>query len=356
VIAQGVPRPTAVASATTGPVLIVALAVLALGAALAAVCIGAVSIPISEVVRILAKRLLGIGPGASSVEADLVLWTIRLPRVALALLVGAALGVSGAALQGIFRNPLADPGLIGVSSGGAVGAVGAIVLGFNALGLWSIPIAAFVGSLITTAGVFVLSFRNGRVEMVTLVLCGVAVNAIAGSGIGLLTAMATDAELRDVSFWQLGSVGGARWESVGAVAPFAAAALIALPRMARSLDLFVICEREARHLGVNVERTRALVIISAASACGAAVAVAGILGFVGLIVPHLVRLVHGPRHRVLLPASALGGAALLTAADLCARTIADPREIPLGVLTALLGAPVFLVLIHRTRLRSGGFA
>ena len=189
-----------------------------------------------------------------------------------------------------------------------------------------------------------------------MVLCGVAVNAISGAGIGLLITMADDAQLRDIAFWQLGSVGGATWSMVAVCVPFVAVALVVLPAKARALDLLVLGEREARHLGINVEQTRLMVIGLAALATGASVAVAGILGFVGLIVPHLVRLVNGPAHRTLLPASALGGAVVLTTADLVARTIAVPREVPLGVMTALIGAPVFLWLIRWSRQHFGGFA
>ena len=334
----------------------------ALGASLVVLVIvsvgsGAVEISPADTVRILVHRFTGWQmSGSTDPQLDAVLWTIRLPRVVLSILVGAALGMSGAALQGVFRNPLADPALIGVSSGAALGAVGAIVFGASAFGVWTLPVAAFVGAVVMSAVVFTLAYRNGRVEVVTLVLCGVAVNALCGAGIGLLITVADDAQLRDISFWQLGSVGGATWPLVAACLPFVLVALIVLPTCARSLDLFVLGEREARHLGVSVERIRFVVIGLAALATGATVAVAGILGFVGLIVPHLVRLVNGPSHRILLPASALGGAVVLTLADLVARIIAVPREVPLGVVSALLGAPIFLWLIRRSRQQFGGFA
>lgn len=354
--AVAAPRPLARTVRRTFP-LFTALGFAVLASFVLGVGRGAVPISPSAVLGILGDRLLGLDFGFDFAEQqDLVLWTIRLPRVLLSLGIGAALGLSGAALQGIFRNPLADPTLIGVSAGAAVGAVGSIVLGFTALGIWSTPIAAFVGALMTTGTVFTLAYRNGRVEVLTLVLCGVGVNALAFAAVGLLTSIATDSQLRNVSFWQLGSVGGATWEFVAAAAPFIGLGLVLLPRFARQLDLFVLGEREARHLGVNVERTRLLVVVLASLAAGAGVAVAGVLSFVGLVVPHVVRLVHGPGHRVLLPASALGGAAVLTFADLVARTAAVPREIPLGVVTAIIGAPVFLVLLRRTQRRDGGFA
>jgi iron complex transport system permease protein len=317
---------------------------------------GALSISPSEILSILARRLgFAIGPQPDE-QKEAVLWSIRLPRVTLSLLVGAALGISGAALQGVFRNPLADPGLIGVSSGAALGAVAAIVSGLSVFGLWTLPIAAFSGALLVSLLVFKFAHRNGRVEVVTLVLCGVAVNALAGAGIGLLTSIANDAELRDISFWQLGSVGGASWPFVAACAPFVLLAVVFLPVKARQLDLLVLGEREAKHLGVNIDRVRLVVIGLAALATGASVAVAGILGFVGLVVPHLIRLIAGPSHRTLLPASALGGAGVLTFADLFARTAAAPRELPLGVMTALIGAPMFLWLIRTSREQFGGFA
>jgi iron complex transport system permease protein len=343
-------------SARTTP-LVVALIGVLIVAFLLGVGVGAVRIPPGESIRILAHRLFGLRVGSGTdAQHEAVLWTIRLPRVLLAMTVGAALGMSGAALQGVFRNPLADPALIGVSSGGALGAVAAIVLGAEALGLWTLPAAAFVGAVAMSAAVFLLARRDGRVDVITLVLCGVAVNALSGAGIGLLITMADDAQLRDISFWQLGSVGGASWQFLGAAVPFVAVALVVLPTKARALDLLVLGEREARHLGVSVAKTQVTVIGLAALATGASVAVAGILGFVGLIVPHLVRLVNGPGHRALLPASALGGAAVLTIADLVARTIAVPREVPLGVISSLLGAPLFLVLIRRSRHQFGGFA
>ena len=339
--------------------LVIALGILTIFSFVLGLGRGAVSISPVQVFSILLNRLFGVGQtfgSGFSEQQSAVLFSIRLPRVLLSLGVGAALGLSGAALQGVFRNPLADPGLIGVSSGAAVGAVGSIVLGFTTFGLWSVPVAAFIGALIASAVVFRSAYKNGRVEVVTLVLCGVGVNALCGAAIGMLLSIADDDQLRNASFWQLGSVGGATWDAVKAMAPFVCLAIVALPRLAAQLDLFVLGEREARHLGVRVERTRLIVIGVSALAAGAAVAVAGILGFVGLIVPHLIRLVNGPGHRVLLPASALGGASVLTLADLAARTVVIPREVPLGVMTALIGAPLFLVLLRRTRQSQGGFA
>jgi iron complex transport system permease protein len=285
-----------------------------------------------------------------------VLWQIRLPRVVLGVLVGASLGVAGALMQGVFRNPLAEPGIVGVSSGAAVGAVLVIVLGLTALGSWVLVVAAFAAGLVTALVVYAMSRHDGRTEVVTLVLTGIAVNAFAGALIGLMSFFSTDEELRSITFWSLGSLATATWSGVLIALPGTVVGLLLAPRFAPSLDLLAIGERSAGHLGVDVERTRRCVVVVVALLTAGAVAVAGILTFVGLVVPHLVRMVVGPGHRLLIPASALLGAAALVLADLVARTIAAPAEVPLGVLTALIGSPVFFWLLRRTRSQQGGWA
>ncbi|HVL27960.1 MAG TPA: iron ABC transporter permease, partial [Acidimicrobiales bacterium] len=331
------------------PFALAAAATLSLG-------MGAVAVRPAQVVAILAAHA-GIDVGVPYTDAQAaVLWAIRLPRVLLAVLVGAALAASGAALQGVFRNPLADPGIIGVSSGAAVGAVAVIVGGVVAFGSASVPVAAFAGALVAALSVYALARQGGRTEVVTLVLCGVAVNAIAGAAIGSATFLADDAQLRSLVFWSLGSLGGATWKSLGAAAPFLVAGTLALTRFGRPLNLLALGEREARHLGLRTERARLSVITLAALTTGAAVAVSGIVGFVGLVVPHLVRLVTGPDHRVVLVASAVGGALALVLADLAARTLAVPAELPLGVVSGAAGGPFFLWLLHRTRRAQGGWA
>lgn len=337
-------------------VLLPALAILVIGATLAGVGIGAVRIAPEQTVAILLHHA-GIDIDvAFTQQQDAIVWAIRMPRVILAILVGSALAVSGAALQGMFRNPLADPGLIGVSSGAALGAVGSVALGFSALGVATLPVCAFVGGVVTSIAVYFLARHDGRTEVVTLVLTGIALNTIAGASTGLLTYVATDQQLRAVVFWSLGSLGGATWTNVYASLPFIMFGLVLIPRWSNALNLFVLGEREARHLGVDTERVRLKLIMITALMTGAAVAVAGVVGFVGLIVPHLIRLVAGPNHRLLLPASALGGAALVLIGDLIARTIAAPAELPLGVITALLGGPFLLLLMMRTRRAQGGWA
>lgn len=317
--------------------------------------LGAVRIGPAQVAAVVAGKLgLSLDVPVTA-QQEAVLWSIRLPRVALVLLVGAGLGMAGAALQGVFRNPLADPSIVGVSSGGALGAILAIMAGLTPLGQWTLPAAAFFGGLIATLGVYGFARHEGRTEVVTLILAGIALNAIAGALMGMLTFLADDRQLRTIVFWSLGSAGGATWAAVGAVLPFIAVGLLLLPRWAGSLNLLVLGEREARHLGVHTERVRFLLIALAALMTGASVAVAGIISFIGLVIPHLIRMAAGPEHRTLLPASALGGAALLLLADLAARTVAIPRELPLGVVTGLAGGPFFLWMLHRTRRQHGGW-
>ncbi len=250
----------------------------------------------------------------------------------------------------------AGSGVVGVSSGAAVGAAGAIVAGASLLGLWTIGAAAFAGGVITVAVVHLAARSGGRTEVVTLILTGIAMNALAGAVIGLLMYLSDDAELRNVSFWTLGSVAGANWSRVAAFAPMAVLGVVVACSQARRLDLLSLGEGPARHLGVDVEQTRRITLGVVAVLTAAAVAVAGILMFVGLVVPHLVRMISGPRHRWLLLSSAVAGALVLVVADLVARTAVAPAELPLGTLTALVGSPVFFWQLRRTRSRQGGWA
>ncbi|MEV5669877.1 iron ABC transporter permease [Streptomyces sp. NPDC052503] len=332
----------------------------ALSAALLVGCLlsaglGAYDIPLGDVLSSLQHRV-GLGGQALDRVAESVLWNVRLPRVTLALLVGSSLGCAGALMQGVFGNPLAEPGVIGISSGAAVGAVASIALGLTFFGNWTITVCAFVSGLATVLLVYVLSRSGGRTEVVTLILTGIAVNAFAGALIGLFIFFADNAQIAQITFWQLGSLSQATWPKVLAVLPCAALGLLVAPFHARKLDLLALGERPARHLGVDVERLRIVLVLVVALLTAAAVAVAGIISFVGLLVPHLLRMANGPGHRFLVPGSALGGALVLVAGDLAARTVADPAELPLGVLTALFGSPFFFWLLRRTRRRQGGWA
>ncbi|WP_406412277.1 iron ABC transporter permease [Streptomyces halstedii] len=336
-------------------VLTVALSAALLVGCLLSAGLGAYHIPLGDVLSSVQHRA-GLGGHALDRVGESVLWNVRLPRVVLALLVGASLGCAGALMQGVFGNPLAEPGVIGISAGAAVGAVGSIALGLSFFGNWTITVCAFAAGLVTVLLVYALSRSGGRTEVVTLILTGIAVNAFAGALIGLFIFFADNAQITQITFWQLGSLAQATWPKVLAVLPCAVLGLLVAPFYARKLDLLALGERPARHLGVDVERLRIVLVLVVALLTAAAVAVAGIITFVGLLVPHLLRMANGPGHRFLIPGSALGGALVLVAGDLAARTVADPAELPLGVLTALFGSPFFFWLLRRTRRRQGGWA
>jgi iron complex transport system permease protein len=310
---------------------------------------GAAGIPLS---RIMAAIGLADGDHAMIAKDSLILWSIRLPRIVLAMSVGALLATGGAIMQGLFRNPLADPGLVGVSAGAALAAAATIVVGDRIAGsvpFPALPVAAFVGGLATTAVLYRLSTREGRTSIATLLLAGLALGALAGAGTGLLVFLADDRQLRDITFWTLGSLAGATWPKVWAIAPFVIALLLSMAFMARGLDLLVLGEAEAFHMGIAVERLKQIAIVLVALATGAAVSGSGVIGFVGIVVPHLMRLLIGPGHRFLLPATACFGALVLLVADTLARTLAAPAELPVGIVTAILGAPFFLFLLLRQR-------
>lgn len=334
-------------------ILLPLLSLLLITALLLAVGIGAVTVPPRTVVAILLDRLGITLDVVVTQQQQAILWVIRLPRVLMGGLVGAGLAVAGALLQGVFRNPLADPGLIGVSSGAALGAVAVIVIGFAPLGIFTLPVVAFIGGTGTTLLVYHLSQRNGRTDIASMLLIGLALNALAGAGTGLLTYLANEPQLRSIVFWTMGGLNGVLWEMTLGAAPCILLALLLAPMLSRPLNLFALGEAEARHLGVEVEQVKRRAVLLAALATGAAVAVAGPIGFVGLIVPHIIRLIAGPDHRLLLPACALMGATLLILADLLARTVAAPAEVPVGLITAFAGGPFFLALILRARRQYG---
>lgn len=292
---------------------------------------------------------------ALGLRDQVVLFDIRLPRLVLGLMVGAALAVGGAVMQGLFRNPLADPGLVGVGAGAGLGAVAAIVLGgllpagLAAAGIYAVPLAAFLGGWASTLLLYRVSTRAGRTSVATMLLAGIALGALAGALTGILVYVADDRQLRDLTFWGLGSLAGATWTKVLAAAPIILTALAVAPALARALNGLALGEAAAGHLGVPVQRAKTLAILTVAGATGAAVAVSGGIGFIGIVVPHLLRLAIGPDHRFLLPAAALLGAALLVLSDILARTIVAPAELPIGIVTAVLGAPVFLWILLRRR-------
>jgi iron complex transport system permease protein len=318
---------------------------------------GQLRVPPAEVLGSVLHRLgIDAGPLPAHPNGDAALWTIRFPRVVMAALVGAALATGGAVMQGVFGNPLAEPGVVGVSSGAALAACTGIVFGLGFLGPFTSAALAFGGGLVTTLAVYLLARSGGRTEVVTLVLTGVAVNAVCGAGIAFLTFLGDTQAREQIVFWQLGSLNGTRWQYVAVVAPFVVVGLVVALLVARRLDLLSLGERAARHVGVDVERLRLVSIVAVALLTAAAVAFCGIVSFVGLVVPHLVRMAVGPGHRVLVPLSALGGGVLLLAADLVARTAVAYADLPIGMLTALVGGPFFFWLIRRTRRQAGGWA
>lgn len=329
-----------------GAGLVVLFASVVLGCA-----IGAVRVPPLEVL-------------ASMVGVDTphreMLMSIRFPRVALGLLVGSGLGLSGASLQGVFRNPIVDPGFLGISTGAVLFAVIAVVLGGHgavstmrtALGApLLLSAAAFVGALVSMLAVRWLATVEGRLSLTALLLSGLAVNTVAGSLTGVLLYAATDVQVVTVTFWTFGSLGGATWTTVARVAPIFFLGLVTLPRLGRALDALVLGDAEAGHLGIAVERTKLVVVVVSALLVGAQVAVSGLVGFVGLVVPHVIRLWAGASHKTLLPASAIYGAALVVLADTTARVVVKPAELPLGVITSAIGAPFFLALLLKERRR-----
>jgi iron complex transport system permease protein len=334
------------------------LAIALLAALLAAVALVNLGYGASDVsfAHLLAAVLSGADDTALSLRERIIIYDIRLPRMVLGALIGAALAVSGAVLQGLFRNPLADPGVVGVSSGASLGAVAMIVLGTgalapvsNLLGVFALPVSAFLGGLAVTLVLYRISTRSGQTSVATMLLAGIALGALALAMTGFLIFLADDRQLRDLTFWSLGSLAGATWTKIGAAGPIICATLLASPFMARGLNALSLGEAAAWHMGVPVQRLKAIAVVAVAAAVGASVAVSGGIGFVGIVVPHLLRLLIGPDNRYLLPASALLGASLLLVADAVSRTIVAPAELPIGILTAAVGAPFFLWILLRRR-------
>ena len=296
--------------------------------------------------------------GADSSEMSgpsAIVSVIRIPRVILGVFVGAALGISGAALQGLFRNPLVDPGLIGVSSGGALGASIWIIFGASIsfipeyLRVFMISVFAFFGSLVAMILVYQIGSRRGHVSVAAMLLAGIAINALAAAALGFLIFVSDDTQLRSINFWTLGSLGGAIWGKIWPSLLIILSASILILRDAKNLNLFALGEADAKHLGCDTVRLKRRMVVLPAMATAAAVSVSGIIGFIGLVAPHLIRLMIGADHRLVLPGSALLGIALILTADILARTAAAPAELPLGIITSLIGAPFFIWLLIRQK-------
>lgn len=317
---------------------------------------GAVPVPPADVVRIFLQKL-GLWKEHAVDETFIgVIEVIRLPRTLLSVLVGAALGISGAAIQAVFRNPLAEPGLVGISAGASLMAAAVIALetalfaGLSSLlGHYLLAFAAFAGAGLAVWLVYLIADTDGKPNVATMLLAGIAINALAGALTGLISYLADEQQLRTITFWMLGSLAGATWEAVWCVCPFVLAAVFLLPRLAKALNSFALGEGQTQQLGLRPDRVKIRVVVLVTLSVGVAVSVSGMIGFVGLLVPHALRLLAGPDNRFVLPASALLGGLTLCVADLIARSIVAPLELPLGVITALMGTPVFLYILIRDK-------
>ena len=331
-----------------------ALPLLAAGAALTlfAAAMGPYSIPLAHTFDILLQQI-GLGQAAAPETEQAIIASIRLPRIALALTVGAALGVAGAVMQGLFRNPMADPGIIGVSTGGALGAVAAIATGAQAAFALALPAMSFAGAAGALALVYAVASAGGRFSMSALLLSGVAVSAFIAAIISAIILFTENLEAqRDMLFWLAGGLDASRWSDVRLSLPFVLFGVAVAAVMARDLNLLMVSEDEARALGVRVGLTRNSLLLAASLITGTAVAFSGTIAFVGLIVPHALRLVTGADHRTLIPLSALGGCVFMLAADTLARLVIAPAEVSVGIITALVGAPFFLALLIRNKARA----
>ena len=291
--------------------------------------------------------ILKAGPLAATDLDSSVIWQIRLPRLVLGLFVGAALGLGGALMQAVFSNPLAEPSIIGVTSGAGVGAAFAIVFGAGILGSWSVPASAFIAGVLTTLLVNQLSRTSGKVQVLNLVLVGIAANAIAGAAISMLVFLAPTTAREQIIFWQMGTLAGTNWEHTGIVAIIVTATTAFAMFLGKKLDLLALGDTAASHVGLNVQRVRIVAIALSTLLTAAAVSFAGIITFVGLVIPHIVRTVAGPSNRILLPASAIGGALLIGSSDILARTLIPFADLPIGIFTALIGGPTFFFLLRQ---------
>ena len=316
--------------------------------ALLSLTVGTVSISWVEALR-------AVVGSSSATQIDTILFDIRLPRILLAIFVGAVLASTGAVMQGLFRNPLADPSLIGVSSGASVGAslmivtAGGFIQGSALVGLSLVSIGAFVGGFTATLLVYRLATSGMGTSVTTMLLAGIAIGALAGALNSLLSYFSDNDMLRQISLWQMGNLSGASWLKVSIMGVVAILLMGLFPRDSRALNALLLGESEARHLGINVQRVKRRLIVLTALGVGVSVAVAGLVGFIGLIMPHIIRLMIGPDHRWLIPASGLAGAILLVVADSLARVVVIPAELPTGILTAILGAPFFVALLLQQR-------
>lgn len=318
------------------------LLILSILSLLISVGIGSVNVPLVDILKII------IGEEASSAVANsaLIIMEIRLPRVVTAFIAGAVLAVAGASFQALLRNPLADPFILGVSGGAALGGVLAIVLGFS-YGGFSIQLFAFIGALSTILFVYFISTVDGRIPKYKMLLAGVVVNSFLSALIMLVLSLASEDSLASALFWLMGDLSSSSWDRTLTGIPYLIAGLALLYMMSKEMNLLLLGEEQARELGANTERIKLLIFVSASLITGVVVSACGLIGFVGLIIPHAARLIWGADHRFLIPASLLLGGTFLTLSDTVARTVIAPVELPVGVITALVGGPVFVYLMKK---------
>ncbi|AUS98910.1 iron ABC transporter [Clostridium thermosuccinogenes] len=314
-----------------------------------ATAVGAVYVPFAQTVKIILKNFGLIKNVEFQSGQESIIFYIRFPRVLVAVMVGAALATSGAVMQGIFRNPMADPGTLGVSSGASLGAVVAIALGLTTRSLYVMPVFAAAGALTVAFVIFVLSLRSGKISPLTLILSGIAVSMFVNAITSVVLSFARSDQIKEYIFWTTGGLGSRRWEhlAIGIGPILVCGALLFL--FSRELNVLMLGEEEAYALGLDPSKARKIMLFLSSITTAAAVSVSGNISFVGLIVPHIMRLIVGPDHRALLPASAVGGALFLVLCDVVARTVIQPEEIGVGIITSLLGAPYFLSLLIKTR-------
>jgi len=333
------------------PVMLIILAVFLI----LACTFGAVYIPFIQTVKIILKNLGILSNTTFPGGHEPIIISVRLPRVIIAALVGAALATSGAVMQGMFRNPMADPGILGVSSGAGLGAVIAIALGLTAKSLFYMPVFASIGALSAASVIFLLSTKRGKVPVLTIILAGIAVSTFIGAITSMILTFIRGSQVKEFLFWSIGNLSLSRWEFVSiAYIPIILGVAIMFI-FARDLNVLMLGEEEAQAVGLNPAITRKVLLLLTSVTTAAAVCISGSISFVGLIVPHIMRLIVGPDHRILLPTSALGGAIFLVGCDLIARVVVLPYEIGVGIVTSLLGAPYFLFLLIRARKEGGVF-
>lgn len=322
-------------------------------AMIAGTAIGAVYVPFFDTFRIILKNI-GLLPNAAFAEGqEPIIFLVRFPRVAVAALAGFALGSSGAVMQGMFRNPMADPGILGISSGAGLGAVLAIKLGLVAVSMYMLPLFAFVGAFIAIMAIYILSYRKGKVPVLTLILSGIAISTFLGAITNIILTLSYDYQVKEFLFWSTGGLEGRRWEHFQLILLPVLISVILMFIYSRDLNVLLMGEEEAKSVGLNTGRLRTILLILVSVATASAVCVTGAISFVGLIVPHIMRLLVGPDNKILLPASSIGGAIFLVICDLISRVVVVPYELGVGIITSLLGAPYFLYLLLRTKKEGG---